>query len=580
MRPLFYTATAVFVVLAGVFAFYALQTPGQNGAAKIVLSIDTRTAPPGETASTADDARDTVAETAAPSTQQDSPATAAVEATDTPADRPDSLAGPQASESHQASRDDQVSLAPSSTESPDTRQAERVAAHEDAPRHQENIAAASDNSSAAVPGTMVIGLEDLDSDKPGSEAGSEAGSRSGYATEQPQVVIGTEEKPARIEPTETSEKPAPPEDLRLAALPQSEPVPASENNASPSDGQPSSNAAVEQAAPVQETITAAPADGPAPDAAAPAGPAASDNTVSPEERRHLRQEFDAFLAAMNQRPDAGANPAAALLPPPPVPPHRPENIPAPVRTAANGWAGTHFTTTEVAAPKTSKTSRIAILLRGVGHDERNSSDAVTKLPAAISLGFMPFSGGSQQWARKARELGHEVIVQLPLEPSDYPINNPGPDTLLTSAGGDENVSRMRTILGRFENYSGVTNYLGGKLLQSKDSLRPILENLKSQGLIYVGEGNNSHAVVRGLASEIGLRYGNADIILDAQPTPAAIAKALEQLTALARKRGSAIGMAYASRTTIAQLELWSKALATEGVTLVPVGVLAQTPGAS
>ena len=155
-------------------------------------------------------------------------------------------------------------------------------------------------------------------------------------------------------------------------------------------------------------------------------------------------------------------------------------------------------------------------MRGLGRDERTGSDAVNKLPSAISLGFMPFDGSAQELASKARERGHEVIVQLPLEPSDYPVNNPGPETLLSGSSADENVARLSSILSRFEGYSGVTNFLGGKLLQSKTALRPILESLKSRELIYVGEGN-SHAVVRGIAGEIGLRYGGADVIIDSNP---------------------------------------------------------------
>jgi polysaccharide deacetylase 2 family uncharacterized protein YibQ len=87
-------------------------------------------------------------------------------------------------------------------------------------------------------------------------------------------------------------------------------------------------------------------------------------------------------------------------------------------------------------------------------------------------------------------------------------------------------------------------------------------------------------LVRGLAGEVGLRYGGANVMIDAQPTPVAIQAALERLIVIARKEGSAIGLGYGSRATIEQLEAWSQTLSAQGVTLVPVGTLAQTPGAS
>ncbi|NJM33684.1 MAG: divergent polysaccharide deacetylase family protein [Rhodomicrobium sp.] len=290
------------------------------------------------------------------------------------------------------------------------------------------------------------------------------------------------------------------------------------------------------------------------------------------------------MAVLNEREAQNAESAGRQiesspgLAPPPVPLRRPEGIPEASKTAAlGGWAPTKFTTTEVVAPRS---VRVAILLRGLGRDDKISGDAVTNLPPAISLAFMPYYTNGHEWARKARASGHEVIVQLPLEPSDYPVNNPGPETLLSSSSADENLSRMRTVLARFDGYSGVTNFLGGKILQSKSALKPILEEVKTQGLIYVGEGNNSHALLRGIAKDIGLRYGGADVVIDVYPSPDAIKKALDQLVSLARKRGSAIGMGSASRNTIEQLQAWSQTLARQGITLVPVGVLAQTPGAS
>jgi polysaccharide deacetylase 2 family uncharacterized protein YibQ len=122
--------------------------------------------------------------------------------------------------------------------------------------------------------------------------------------------------------------------------------------------------------------------------------------------------------------------------------------------------------------------------------------------------------------------------------------------------------------------------MGGKMLQSKTSLKPVLEDIKARGLLYVGESNNSSAAVKQVAREINLRYGAAQVLIDAQATPDAIDKALTRLIALARQNGSAIGMGTATGMTITQVQAWSEKLAAQGITLVPVGALAQTPGSS
>jgi polysaccharide deacetylase 2 family uncharacterized protein YibQ len=259
---------------------------------------------------------------------------------------------------------------------------------------------------------------------------------------------------------------------------------------------------------------------------------------------------------------------------------RKPNIPLDDRTAANSWSGTQYAATDAVETSTKPPARIGILLRGVGRNDLDSADAIGSLPSAISLGFWPYASQGGILAARARERGHEVIVQLPLEPNDYPASNAGPDTLLTSAPPEQNAQRLQAVLQRFEGTSGVTNLMGGKMLHAKTPLKPVLQDLKERGLLYLGENSNSHGTVKELARELNLRYGAADVMIDAQPSAEAIDKALARLVTIARQRGSAIGIGNASVVTVQQVHEWSDTLAAQGISLVPIGALAQTPGSS
>src|SRR5262249_32744954 len=149
-----------------------------------------------------------------------------------------------------------------------------------------------------------------------------------------------------------------------------------------------------------------------------------------------------------------------------------------------------------------------------------------------------------------------------------------------TASPEQNAERLDAVLKRFEGNSGVTNLMGGKMLQTKAALKPLLEELKSRGLIYVGENTNSHATARQLAREINLRFGAAEVMIDAHAPPAASDKALARLVATAKTRGSAIGIGNATAITVQQVHEWADTLAGQDVTLVPVGALTQTPGSS
>ena len=103
-----------------------------------------------------------------------------------------------------------------------------------------------------------------------------------------------------------------------------------------------------------------------------------------------------ILAALNE--GEGQTEAAAPAPagpPPPLPLRRS----AAKAAAVNGWGSTKITANDAAALKP---ARIAILVRGLGRDDRNSSDAVTRLPPAISLAFMPYAGGLSNGRKRRR----------------------------------------------------------------------------------------------------------------------------------------------------------------------------------
>jgi hypothetical protein len=497
MKALFYTATAVFIAFAGVFAWFALQAPLSTDGARIVLDIDVSGMP-----AEAEDNRKAAYEPYAG--EEDKPAAEQ--------DQPAEASGPAETERSEAEAQQQQQL---------PQQSPTAALHET----PTGAGAAPEEIPAPPPGTALAGLNQ---DRP----------------------LFREVEPER-QPVEAEA------DLSSSASQLHAEAPA-ERATEPGLGLPGT--ALSGPNGLRGSADLTPGE---------AAPAPAQRSFTPEPEQH---------AAAPATPAAEpAQPAAALPPPPPVPVRRPNNIPPQEVAAAGGsWAGVQFATTEV----NTKPARVAILLRNVGRHDQDSADAIGSLPSAISLGFWPYASEGKRLASRARERGHEIIVQVPLEPSDFPNTNPGPDALLTSLTPEQNSQRLETLLKRFEGSSGVTNLMGGKMLQSKASLKPVLEDIKARGLLYIGESNNSHTTARQLAREISLRFGTAEVMIDANPSPEAIDKALTRLVTIARQRGSAIGIGTASAITVQQVHEWSASLAAQGITLVPVGALAQAPGAS
>ena len=217
--------------------------------------------------------------------------------------------------------------------------------------------------------------------------------------------------------------------------------------------------------------------------------------------------------------------------------------------------------------------KIAILIGGMGLSKSGTTDAIRRLPPEISLAFAPYPKNLQSSVDKARQHGHEVMLQLPMEPFDYPSNDPGPYTLRTDLSTRENLQHLEWLLSRFAGYFGVTNYMGAKYTSVPDALRPTLKQISARGLMYVDDGASARSQIKRVAEDVGLSSTTAQIVIDAEPTPAAISSALSKLEAIAKERGSAIGVGSGLPITIDQIVEWSGSLDDKDVVIVPVSAL-------
>jgi uncharacterized protein len=223
--------------------------------------------------------------------------------------------------------------------------------------------------------------------------------------------------------------------------------------------------------------------------------------------------------------------------------------------------------------------RVAILIGGLGLNAEGTANAIARLPGAISLGFAPYGGDLEREAAEAREAGHEIWLQAPMEPFAYPDENPGPHTLLSAAAADENLDSLHWLMSRFPGYVGLVNYLGGRFTADAHALSPVLAETASRGLSYLDDGSSPRSVARETAWSLNLPSAKADVVIDADPAPDAIEAALTRLEGLARSQGAAIGVAAARPASIERIARWSAALEARGLALTPVSAMtSRAPG--
>jgi polysaccharide deacetylase 2 family uncharacterized protein YibQ len=293
-------------------------------------------------------------------------------------------------------------------------------------------------------------------------------------------------------------------------------------------------------------------------------------------------------------PAAAPAPQTAALPPLPSPPPREQSsaqplLPAPdpalVETGPTGplpiigrdgrqpWLayGRPF-------DRADKRPRIAIVITGLGLAGEATKTAIDALPPAVTLAFDPYTKRLGEWVARARGAGHEVLLSLPMEPVDYPRQDPGPATLLTSLSPRENLERLDWVLSRVSGYVGLTPMMGSRFTTSQTSLVPVMDELKKRGLMFVDGRASPQSVAGALAESLALPHVVADDTIDADATREAIDRHLAALETAAQRDGAALGIGFDYPSTLERVALWAKTLDAKNIALAPASALPALPG--
>ncbi|HZD90679.1 MAG TPA: divergent polysaccharide deacetylase family protein [Pseudolabrys sp.] len=214
--------------------------------------------------------------------------------------------------------------------------------------------------------------------------------------------------------------------------------------------------------------------------------------------------------------------------------------------------------------------RIAIIVGDLGISASATSAALAKLPPSVTFAFAPYGNHLETLAAQARSAGHELLLQVPMEPLDYPNNDPGPRTLLTSLSNADNIQRLHWLMARIQGYVGLASYMGARFTASTQAMTPVLREAAKRGLIYVDDGSSPSSVAGEIASTVNVPYARADSVLDSVPTPTDIAQALRRLEMTARANGTAVGYAAAEPSAVTAIDAWAKTVESRGFVLVPI----------
>jgi hypothetical protein len=213
--------------------------------------------------------------------------------------------------------------------------------------------------------------------------------------------------------------------------------------------------------------------------------------------------------------------------------------------------------------------RIAVIVTDLGMSRDATEAAIAKLPPAVSLSFSPYAANLDSWVKKARAAGHEVLLDLPLEPPNYPIHDSGPLAILASQGPVEAIAHLEGVMAKTTAYVGLAASLRSPVA-AREQWAPLLHDVKSRGLLLVGDG------LTGVPAADTPASLSVALVADETPFRAAIDAKLGRLTSVALKDGAAVTYVSAHPVTFERLLAWFESLPKRGVVLAPVSAVVRT----
>ena len=215
--------------------------------------------------------------------------------------------------------------------------------------------------------------------------------------------------------------------------------------------------------------------------------------------------------------------------------------------------------------------KVTIIIDDMGYD-RPMARAFLDAGLPVSYSVLPYAPFSSAIAKRARQMGYEVLLHAPMEPKNYPSVNPGPGALLLSMEDDELKKMLEEDLIEVPGVQGVNNHMGSSFTEDEEKMMVFLNELKKRGLFYVDSRTTSRTVGLRLSRKIHLPAAERSVFLDNDPSMGAVRMQLERLLIMATHSGSAIGIGHPHPGTLEALKAFYSRMRKE-CQVVPAGEL-------
>jgi hypothetical protein len=195
---------------------------------------------------------------------------------------------------------------------------------------------------------------------------------------------------------------------------------------------------------------------------------------------------------------------------------------------------------------------LAIVIDDIGYRPVEETGELLALPFPLTLAVFPERAVSATVIRRARRVGKDVIMHLPMEPEGG-AEVLEPNTLLVSMEDDVLRGILRHQLSSLSGIIGVNNHMGSRATQSERVMRIVMEEIRPRGIFFLDSYTSPHSLAERTARACGIRAAGRDIFIDNVADVSQIEAELRTAAEIARRSGRAIAIGHDRRETLIAL---------------------------
>lgn len=214
---------------------------------------------------------------------------------------------------------------------------------------------------------------------------------------------------------------------------------------------------------------------------------------------------------------------------------------------------------------------VSFIVVDFGLSKDQSLKSMDILPPEVSFVLSPYASLPEEWVSMAREKGHEVWLNQPIQQEN--AIDLGNYMIFHHASYNDKLKSLFSTLAITQGYLGISSYTDKTLDYAAEDYSKLAEEVYTRGLGYLETNPNAPKTIEGKSITFGAPYIQADMELLRTKGE----QSFDDLEHIAQKQGHVVVVVPNASKVVKNLAVWIMKIAQADYTLAPASAMFDLP---